>query len=109
MITGDQLRMARTALRLGIRDLAKEANVAPATITRIEAGKSAHASTLAAIRRALEEAGIEFPDDRTVRLKEPREGRSPQNQEGRRLAPVDASDQANPTSLRSKGNFATCA
>jgi hypothetical protein len=52
--------MARAALRWGVRDLAREARVTAATITRIEAGKSAHVSTLAAIKTAFEAAGIEF-------------------------------------------------
>ncbi|RCS21607.1 XRE family transcriptional regulator [Phyllobacterium salinisoli] len=52
--------MARAALKWGVRDLAREAHVTAATITRIEAGKSAHASTLKAIQMAFEAAGIEF-------------------------------------------------
>ena len=60
MITGTQLRMARAALKVGVRDLAERAKVSPATITRIEADQPAHASTLSAIRGALEAAGVEF-------------------------------------------------
>jgi transcriptional regulator with XRE-family HTH domain len=52
--------MARAALRLGVRDVAEAAKVSPATVTRIEADKPANASTLAAIRAALESAGVEF-------------------------------------------------
>ncbi|MGO4287652.1 helix-turn-helix domain-containing protein [Bosea sp. TAB14] len=52
--------MARAALKWGVRDLAREAHVTAATITRIEAGKPAHASTLKAIRTAFEAFGIEF-------------------------------------------------
>lgn len=60
MITGSQARMARAALKLGVRDVAKVAKVSPATVTRVEADQSANASTLAAIRAALEAAGVEF-------------------------------------------------
>ncbi|MFE0757888.1 helix-turn-helix domain-containing protein [Inquilinus sp. NPDC058860] len=68
--------MARAALKWGVRDLAREAQVTPATVTRIEAGQAAHASTLKAIRAALEAAGIEFIPENGggpgVRLKKPR-------------------------------------
>jgi transcriptional regulator with XRE-family HTH domain len=60
MITGTQLRMARAALKLGVRELAASAKVSPATITRIEGDQPANASTLAALRAALEAAGVEF-------------------------------------------------
>ncbi len=52
--------MARAALRWGVRDLAANAQVTAATITRIENGKSAHSATLLAIRAAFEASGIEF-------------------------------------------------
>jgi transcriptional regulator with XRE-family HTH domain len=61
MITGDQLRMARAALKLGVREVAELAEVAPMTISRIENGQSSgQGETLAKIRRALERAGVEF-------------------------------------------------
>ena len=60
MITGAQVRMGRAALRLGVRELAQAASVSPATVTRIEGDHPANASTLAAIRSALEAAGVEF-------------------------------------------------
>ncbi len=60
MVTGSQVRMARAALRMGVRDLASAANVSPNTVTRVEADGSTNSSTLAAIRRALEEAGVQF-------------------------------------------------
>ena len=52
--------MARAALKMNVRDLAAAAEVSPNTITRIEADLPSNAATLAAIRRALESAGIEF-------------------------------------------------
>ncbi len=60
MITGAQLRMARAALKWGVRDVASAAKVSPATVTRIEGDLPANASTLSAIRAALESAGVEF-------------------------------------------------
>jgi transcriptional regulator with XRE-family HTH domain len=55
-----QLRMARAALKLGIRDVAKLAKVAPSTVSRFEAGEKLNPRTVEAIQRALEAAGIEF-------------------------------------------------
>jgi len=60
LISADQIRMARAAVRWGVRDLAANAQVTAATITRIENGKSAHSATLLAIRAAFEASGIEF-------------------------------------------------
>jgi transcriptional regulator with XRE-family HTH domain len=66
-----QLRMARAALKLGIRDVARLAIVAPSTVSRLEAGEKLNPRTMEAIRRALEAAGIEFTngDSPGVRLK----------------------------------------
>src|SRR3954447_18496052 len=55
-----QLRMARAAVGWGVRDLAKEAGVTANTVTRIENGADAKQSTMDALQRALEGAGIEF-------------------------------------------------
>lgn len=52
--------MARAALRWGVRDLAKNADVTATTVSRIEAGKPAFSGTLEAIRAAFEAAGLEF-------------------------------------------------
>jgi hypothetical protein len=52
--------MARAALRWGVREVARAARVSPATITRVETDHVANAATLAAIRAALEAAGVEF-------------------------------------------------
>jgi transcriptional regulator with XRE-family HTH domain len=66
-----QCKMARVALALGIRDLAKLAKVAPATISRFEAGEELKVRTIEAIQSALESAGIEFinGDQPGVRMK----------------------------------------
>lgn len=60
MLTADQVRMARAALKWGVRDLARHANITAATVTRIEAGRPGYAATLEAIRIAFESAGLEF-------------------------------------------------
>lgn len=58
-----QCKMARTALGLGIRDLAALAKVAPATVSRFEAGEDLKERTIDAMQAALEAAGIIFISD----------------------------------------------
>jgi transcriptional regulator with XRE-family HTH domain len=61
MITPEQCRMARAALQIGVRDLAKLAGVSAMTVTRFENGHSDGAAvTLEKLRAALEAAGVEF-------------------------------------------------
>ena len=55
-----QCRMARAATGLGVRDLAKAAGVSPDTVARLERGEALKESTVAAIRAALEAAGVIF-------------------------------------------------
>jgi transcriptional regulator with XRE-family HTH domain len=55
-----QLRIARAALRWGVRELAEKAGVTANTVTRIELGADAKQSTIDALQRTLEAAGIEF-------------------------------------------------
>lgn len=55
-----QLRMARAAAGWGVRELAEKAGVTANTISRIELGADAKQSTIEAIQRALEEAGLVF-------------------------------------------------
>ncbi len=50
--------MARAALGLGVRDLAKSAGVAINTVTRFERGEELLPRTLEAIRAVLEAAGV---------------------------------------------------
>jgi transcriptional regulator with XRE-family HTH domain len=52
--------MARVALGLGVRELAQLAQVAPATVSRLEAGEELKPRTVEAVQRALEAAGVEF-------------------------------------------------
>jgi transcriptional regulator with XRE-family HTH domain len=55
-----QLRMARAALRWGVRELAERAGVTANTVTRIENGSDAKQSTMDALQSALEAGGVEF-------------------------------------------------
>jgi transcriptional regulator with XRE-family HTH domain len=52
--------MARVALGLGVRDLARAAGVSSNTVSRLERGEELKPGTVADIRTALEEAGVEF-------------------------------------------------
>jgi len=52
--------MARTALGLGIRDLAEMAKVSPDTVARLERGDPLRERTVDAIKAALETAGVIF-------------------------------------------------
>jgi transcriptional regulator with XRE-family HTH domain len=65
-----QLRMARAAIGWGVRELAEKAGITANTVTRIENGADAKQSTINALQRALEAAGIEFTngDQPGVRL-----------------------------------------
>ena len=69
-----QSRMARAALKLGVRETAQLAKVAPSTVARLEAGEPLKPRTVEAIQRAFEVAGIEFTngDAPGVRLKKKR-------------------------------------
>lgn len=63
MISPAQLRMARAALDLGVRDVAKLAGVGPNTVSRYENGADARGSTIMRLQRALEQAGVVFLDE----------------------------------------------
>jgi predicted transcriptional regulator len=55
-----QTKMARAALGLGVRELSALSGVSTDTIVRLEKGDILQPRTLAAIRAALEAAGVEF-------------------------------------------------
>jgi transcriptional regulator with XRE-family HTH domain len=55
-----QTRMARAALGMGVRELAAAAKVSTDTVARFERGEELKERTVDAIRRALEDAGVEF-------------------------------------------------
>lgn len=64
-----QLKMARSALRWGVRALAEKAAISPDTIMRAEKGDDVTVKTWGAIQRALEEGGVEFlPEVNSVSL-----------------------------------------
>jgi len=52
--------MARVALGLGVRDLAKKAGVSPDTVARLERGESLRESTVNVVKAAFEREGLEF-------------------------------------------------
>lgn len=52
--------MARAGLGLSVRDLAEKAQVSTNTVSRLEAGEELKPRTVAAMRIALEAAGVEF-------------------------------------------------
>ena len=85
-----QLRMARAAIGWGVRELAEKAGVTANTVTRIENGADAKQSTINALQRALEAAGIEFTngDQPGVRLTKAAAARSaePGSAQSRRVA-----------------------
>ena len=64
MLTPDQCRMARAALKWSREDLAKKSGVAAVTIKGFELlGADSKFSTLNKLQRALEAAGVEFIDE----------------------------------------------
>jgi transcriptional regulator with XRE-family HTH domain len=64
MLTPDQCRMARAALKWSREDLAKKSGVAAVTIKGFELlGADSKFSTLIKLQRALEAAGVEFIDE----------------------------------------------
>ena len=78
MITGLQIRSARSALRWTVQELADRAGVSIQTIKRFEVTDEvpgSRTSTLTDIKTALEAAGIEFigsPNDRPgIRVSKP--------------------------------------
>jgi transcriptional regulator with XRE-family HTH domain len=82
-----QLRMARAAIGWGVRELAEKAGVTANTVTRIENGADAKQSTVDALQRALEAAGIEFTNG---------------DQPGVRLTKAAAARSAEPGSAQSR-------
>ena len=52
--------MARAALDWSTTDLARAANIGPATINRFETGQDARISTVEKLRSALQAAGVMF-------------------------------------------------
>lgn len=60
-MTPEQVRMARAALRIGVRELAEMAGVSFTTVSRFETEKGGlQHSSAEAIRKALEGEGVQF-------------------------------------------------
>ena len=81
MLTGNQIRIARFALRWSVQELANKAGLSVRTLKRIEAFDdipTSSAVSINALRDCLESAGIEFigaPDDRPgIRIGRPDTG-----------------------------------
>jgi predicted transcriptional regulator len=77
MISGAQIKAARMLLNWDVSTLARSASVQEATIIALEAGSDEPASdepfeARTLIKETLEAAGVTFPDNETVRLKQPR-------------------------------------
>ncbi len=62
MFEGIQVRMGRAAVGWSVRELARNAGVTPNTISRIENGGDALASTMERLQTALQDAGVIFID-----------------------------------------------
>jgi DNA-binding XRE family transcriptional regulator len=71
LLRSAQIRMARAALNLTIRDLAKATVFHPNTITNIEVGRYAgNQDSIALIESVFREAGVEFLPQNGVRFHE---------------------------------------
>ena len=84
MLTSEQIRAARAMLRMEQREVSEAAGVSLPTIKRLEKGQGllkANVSTVEALRRAFEAAGVQFIPENGggvgVRLKE---GKRPASQ-----------------------------
>lgn len=63
MITSDQIRAARAMLKWSRTDLADKSGVGFSSLLRLEAAEgipNSHVKTLEALKKAFEDAGIEF-------------------------------------------------
>ncbi|MET4721211.1 transcriptional regulator with XRE-family HTH domain [Bradyrhizobium japonicum] len=63
MVTSAQIRAARGLLNWTVRDLAEKSGVHRNTVTRVETDATAPGHSIAAIRAALESAGVIFLED----------------------------------------------
>ena len=66
MLTSDQIRAARALIRWDQKKLAAASSISVETVRRLErtvGPVSAYTGTLDAVRRVLEDAGVEFTND----------------------------------------------
>ena len=82
-LSSELIRAARALLRWEQRDLSDASSVSLPTIKRLESrpgAMAAHVSTVSALRRALEAAGVEFIDENgggpgvRLRKRQPKKG-----------------------------------
>jgi len=71
MITGEQVRAARKLLGWSQEDLAGHAGMSDYTVGTFERGLRPSENTVTVLQRALESAGVEFPEGEPVRLRKP--------------------------------------
>jgi transcriptional regulator with XRE-family HTH domain len=69
MFTGEQVKAARTLLGWSQEKLAAHARLTSSTVSAIECHKAGWEGAVMAIRRTLQQAGIEFPEDGEPRLR----------------------------------------
>lgn len=88
MLSGVQIKMARSALEWTLKDLADACGISEKTVRRLESEttiQSTKVKTLAMVQTTLEAAGIEFigtPDDRPgVRMRQPKSAADRENPE----------------------------
>lgn len=62
-MNAEQARMARAALKLGVREIADMAGVTPNTISRFENGSDPKQSTVEALRKVYQSLGVQFLHD----------------------------------------------
>ncbi|MXP65543.1 XRE family transcriptional regulator [Roseomonas sp. M0104] len=74
LISAAQCRMARAALGLSLRELAKVAGVSVNTLSRVESGGNVTSRTLARVQSILSGQGVVFRRDGSVGMAAPRAG-----------------------------------
>lgn len=62
-MNAEQARMARAALKMGVREIADMAGVTPNTISRFENGSDPKQSTVEALRNVYQSLGVQFLQD----------------------------------------------
>jgi len=63
MINGLQIKLARTAVGWGVRDLAEKSGVSFNTVSRFENGSGVQSRTIQALQSTLEDVGIIFIEE----------------------------------------------
>ena len=69
-VTSEQWRMARAAIKIGMRELAKLSRTSVNSLVKMESGKYVHYSITNCVRSTLEANGVEFIGEDTVQLRQ---------------------------------------